>query len=144
MNMGATIEIERPAGVVFDYVSNFENNTAWQRGMREARFVTAPPLAVGSQYEQVASFMGRPVVTRFEVTNLEPGRSITIESIESTFPIKVTRRVEPLGANRARVTAEISGEPGGATRFFGPIVRRFAQHAIDADYKRLKELLERA
>lgn len=144
MKMQARIEIDRPAAEVFDYISNFENNTAWQRGMEDARFTTPPPLAVGSRYEQIASFLGRPVVTLFEVTDLQPGRSITIESIESSFPIEVTRRVEPLGKGRSRIIAEISGEPGGLTRLFSPITRRFAQHAISADYKRLKELLERS
>lgn len=140
--MQAAIEIDRPADDIFAYISNFENNPLWQRGMKEARFITDPPLAEGSQYEQVASHLGQPVMTRFEVTEFQPGRSITIESIESTFPIKVTRSVEPLDDGRCRVSAEIQGEPGRRIRLLGPLVRRFAQRAINADYQRLKELLE--
>lgn len=140
--MHADIEIERSADEVFDYISNFENNPAWQRGMQSARFTTEPPLAKGSQYEQTASFLGRPVVTRFEVTDFQPGSSITIESIESTFPIEVTRFVEPVSDSRTRVRAEIDGQPGGAMRLFGPLVRRLAQRSVTADYQRLKEQLE--
>ncbi len=66
MRMHADIEIDRSADDVFAYISNFENNPLWQRGMKEARYITDPPLAEGSQYEQVAGFLGRPVVTRFE------------------------------------------------------------------------------
>ena len=142
MQLKADIVIQRPAAEVFDYISNFENNTAWQRGMKEARFTTDPPLAVGSQYEQTANFMGKPVVTRFEVTDFQPGRSITIESIESTFPIQVTRYVEPLSDTRTRVRAEINGQPGGAMRLLAPLTRRLAQRSISDDYRRLKEQLE--
>ena len=113
MTMSATIEIARPAGTVFDYIANMELNPTWQGGMRECRVTSPPPLGVGSTYEQVASFLGRRIETRFVVTAFEPGRSITIESVESTFPITVTRRVEPLGDARCRASAMIEGGPGG-------------------------------
>ena len=140
--MKADIEIERPAGEVFDYIANFENNPEWQDGMQTAAYITDPPHGKGSEYEQTAKFMGRSVETRFEITDFQPGKSVTIESRESTFPIKVTRTVEPLGPSRTRVRAEISGGPGGLMRIFAPLAGRLAQHSINADYQRLKEKLE--
>jgi uncharacterized membrane protein len=142
VELHADIEIVRPAAEVFAYISNFENNPKWQGGMRSAAFRTAPPLRVGSEYDQTASFLGRPVDTRFRVTALQPGASITIESIESTFPIKVTRRVEPVGEGRSRVSAHIEGSPGGLMRLASPLVRRIAQRSVTSDYRRLKALLE--
>jgi hypothetical protein len=97
---------------------------------------------MGSVYEQEARFLGRTVSTRFQVVEYDPGRSITIESIESSFPIRVRRSVEPLGPDRSRVTAEISGEPGGFFGMIGPALRRLAQRSVDADYDRLVKLLE--
>lgn len=142
MRLDADVEIERAANEVFDYISNFENNPHWQRGANEVRFVTAHPLRTGSRFEQVAEHRGQSVVTRFEVTDFEPGRSITIESIDSDIKTRLTRRVEPLDDDRTRVTADIQTEPTGMARILGPIIRRFAQHAVDSDYQRLKELLE--
>ena len=106
----ADIEIEHPSEAVFEYLANFENNPYWQRGMREARFTSEPPLRVGSTYDQVARFLGRRIVSSFEVVEFDPGRSITIATVASSFPIRVTRRVEPLESGRSRVTAEISGD----------------------------------
>jgi hypothetical protein len=97
---------------------------------------------MGSVYEQEARFLGRTVSTRFEVVEYDPGRSITIASIESSFPIRVRRSVEPLGPDRSRVSAEISGEPGGFFGMIGPALRRLAQRSVDADYDRLVNLLE--
>ena len=61
------ITIERAADEIFAYISNFENNPLWQGGMKEARFTSSGPLAVGSTYQQVASFLGRRIETNFQV-----------------------------------------------------------------------------
>ena len=71
-----TIENERPAGPVFDHLSDFENNPLWQKGMVAARFTSDPPTAVGRTYVQEARFMGRQIDTHFRVSAYEPGASI--------------------------------------------------------------------
>ena len=70
------VKIQRPANEVFAYIANFENNTRWQSGMIEARFTSPGPLAVGSTYAQVASFLGRRIESTFEVVAYEPGRLV--------------------------------------------------------------------
>ncbi len=143
MTMTASIDIGRPAEAVFEYISNMALNTTWQAGMRECRVTSELPLAVGSTYEQVASFIGREVRSSFVVTALEPGRSITIESVQSTFPITVTRTVEPLDDDRSRVSAVIEGGPDGIMGLLAPLMKRMAQRTVRGDYRRLKSLLER-
>ncbi len=140
--MQSSIEIDRPAADVFAVISDFSRNPEWQSGMQSAVWTSDPPLRIGSTYEQVARFLGREVVTSFELVALDPGRSVTIESRQSSFPIRVTRAVEPLSPDRCRVTADVAGEPGGFFRVFGPLLRVVAQRSVRGDYHRLKELLE--
>lgn len=142
MRMSSVVEIERPTDEVFAVISDFSRNPEWQRGMKSAHWTTEPPLRVGSKYDQVASFLGREVITSFEVTAHETGRSVTIESRESSFPIIVTRTVVPVDSNRSRVTADISGEPGRFFRLLGPVLRMMAERSIRGDYQRLRRLLE--
>ncbi|MDA0256144.1 MAG: SRPBCC family protein [Chloroflexi bacterium] len=144
MRMSGSVEIARPAAEVLAFVAEPENNTRWQSGMRECRWTTAPPHRVGSRYEQVASFLGRRIESTFEVTALDAGRSITIETRESTFPIRVTRAVHPLGEARCRVEASIEGGPGGPLRLLAPLMRLAAQRRVSGDYARLRRLLESA
>ncbi len=142
MKLRSVIDIERPADEVFAVISDFSRNPEWQSGMVSAVWTSDPPIAVGATCDQVAHFAGRDILTSFEVTALEPGRSITIESQESGFPIRVTRSVEPLTADRCRVTADVAGKPG---RFFGLFERLLggrAERTVREDYRRLKELLE--
>lgn len=133
-----TIEINRPAADVFTFVADFENNPRWQGGMRSCAWTSEQHAAVGATYVQHAQFLGRRIDTHFRVTELEPGRRISIESTVSTFPIQVTRSVEPLGVDSCRVTAHIRGQPTGLLRLFSGMVKR----SVRRDYDQLKALLE--
>jgi carbon monoxide dehydrogenase subunit G len=134
-----SVHIARPAAEVFDFLAEFENNPRWQGGMVSCRWTSDERLVAGSTYTQEARFLGRPIHTEFRVSAYEPGRSISIESTKSTFPIQVTRTVEPVDGG-SLVTAHIRGQPTGLLRLFsgmvGPSVRK--------DYAALKRMLEEA
>lgn len=142
MQVTSSLEVDRPAAKVFAYIADAENNPRWQKGMRSCRWTTGPPIRIGSIYEQQARFLGRPINSTFEVTALQPDRSITIRSIASTFPIVVTRSVEPLGHSRCRVSALVRGDPSGVFGIAAPLLRRMVQRSVRADYRRLKARLE--
>jgi len=142
MNLSASREIAKPATDVFAFFSDASNNPLWQKGQRSCVWITPPPIGIGSIYDQEARFLGRPVLNRFEVVEFEPGRVITIQSIQGSFPIRVRRSVEPTGRARCRVIADISGEPAGFFRLASKLLQGLAQRSVDADYDRLKQLLE--
>lgn len=141
------IQVERripaPAEEVAAFFFDAANNPSWQSGMKSCEWTTDPPIAVGSLYEQVAEFRGKPVVSVFEVTELDAGRRMRIESIESTFPIQVTRTVEPIDDTACRVAADVTGQPGGVIRLLTFLGERMARKSIEADYDRLVLHFER-
>lgn len=139
--MSATREINKPAEGTAEFFFDASNNPKWQNGMVSCQWITDPPIAVGSTYEQHARFMGRDVRSVFVVTEFEPGSSIKIETIESTFPIQVHRWVEPTGPDSCTVNALITGGPTGLAKVLVPLMKGKAQKSVDADYDRLKELL---
>jgi carbon monoxide dehydrogenase subunit G len=143
IHVEVTVDIARGAGEVFAYLEDAENNTGWLSGMRSARWTSPPPVAVGSTYEQRSHFLGRAIQTSFEVTRLEPGRLITIESREgSSFPITVTRQVEADGEGLSRVTEIVDGDASGFYSLATPLLRRIVKRNIQRDYGALKRLLE--
>jgi hypothetical protein len=78
------------------------------------------------------------------VTAHRPGALVTISSREgSSFPLTVTRQVEPLGAGRCRVTETVESDPRGFYRLAEPLLRGLVRRNIRRDYRRLKALLER-
>jgi uncharacterized membrane protein len=143
MEMGATRHINRPVDEVFKFFADAANNPLWQSGMRSCTWTSEPPIGVGSTYKQHARFMGKNVRSTFVVTDYDPGRRITIASVESTFPIVVDRVVTATGPESCWVTAVISGGPQGTIAgLAGPFVGRMAQNSINRDYDRLVEVLE--
>jgi hypothetical protein len=142
IDITTSVEIERNAAAMFEYLADFENNPPWQRGMRSASWTSQPPVAVGSTYDQIARFVGREIRTSFEVTALEPARSITITSTAGSFPVTITRTVAALGAGRSKATAHVSGDSSRFLRIADPIAQWLVRRAVTGDYARLKQILE--
>ncbi|MBF0705718.1 SRPBCC family protein [Alkalihalobacillus hwajinpoensis] len=135
-----SILIERPPEVVFNYITNFENNPDWQSGMVSAKF-TNGVLREGATYDQVAKFLGKEIKTTFIVRQYNPYHKIQIESVDSTFPIKVTREVQVAGEGCV-VKAVVEGNPGRLFSLARPVLSKLVQRSIEKDYAHLKQLLE--
>ena len=133
--------IDRPAAEVFAFLADASNNPKWQKGMVSCRWTDEGPIQVGAHYQQEARFLGRAIVSKFVVTELIEGRSISIKTVESTFPIQVTRSVEKTPTGCVAI-AEVSGEPSGIFKLLGPLMRPMLESSVKKDYRRLRELLE--
>jgi uncharacterized membrane protein len=143
MQVTSSVEIAKPADEVFRFLADVENNPKWLSGMRSCRWSTEPPLRVGSTYEQEASFLGRTIVTSFEVTSLHDCREICITSRAGSFPLRVRRTIEPLGEHRCRVDEVVEADPSGFYRLWQPLLRQLVQRRIRRDYARLERILEK-
>lgn len=137
------VDIARPSREVFAYLADMGNNPVWQKGMVSCEWTSEVPIAVGSTYDQRARFLGRDIITSFEVSEYEPGRHIRILSTESTMPLDIARTVDPDGDGACRVTAVIRGEPQGWQAALAPLMKRVVARSVNGDYGRLKELLEK-
>lgn len=142
MEVTSQIDIDRPAAAVFDYVADMSNNTAWQQGQVRCDWTSDPPIAIGSTYDQEARFLGRAIVSNFEVTEFEPGRRIRIVSTGGTMDIDVTRTVTPVEDGGCRVGAIVRGDAPGPMKLLGPLLPVMVRASVRKDYRRLKELLE--
>jgi uncharacterized protein YndB with AHSA1/START domain len=138
----AEVEIDRAPDEVFAFLADMSNNPSWQKGMRECRWTSEPRLRTGSTYDHVARFLGKQIVSSFEVTELDPGHRIRIRTTGGTMPIDVTREVDPIGGGRSMVHAVVTRDPTGVFRLAAPIMRWLVRSSVAADYKRLNALLE--
>lgn len=136
--------INRSAAEVFAYLADMANNPKWQRGQERCTWTSEPPLRLGSTYDQEARFLGKKIVSSFEVVEFEPERLIRIRSTSGTMPIDVTRSVSPLGPDSCTVRAIVRGDPPGFLRLLGPLLDRMVERSVGGDYRRLKDLLEAA
>lgn len=54
-------DVARAPDEVFAYWADWTNNPSWQNGMVSCTWTSAPPLQVGSTYDQEARFLGTTV-----------------------------------------------------------------------------------
>jgi uncharacterized membrane protein len=141
--VSASVEIARSADDVFAYIADMANNPTWQKGQQRCVWTSEPPLKMGSTYDQTARFLGKTIVSSFEVIEYEPVRRIRITSTGGTMRIDVTREVAPNGPGRCTVSATVRGDPPGLMRLLGPAVDRIVRTSVRKDYEQLKQLLER-
>ncbi len=142
IEVNESIEVDKPPAEVFAFWSDWSNNPTWQTGMESCTWTSEPPLRLGSTYDQRASFLGRPVVSSFEVVEYEPDTMVRIKTTKGTFPLDITRRVSPRPNGGTILTATIRGGPEGVMRLLDPLTRRMVARSIGQDYQRLKQLLD--
>lgn len=135
-----SVDIDRPAPEVFDYLNEVSNGPKWLKSAVSCIWTTDPPVQLGSRYEQVAQFMGKEMCTSYDVVAYEVGRLITVKSSEgSSFPLTMTRQVDPIGDNKCRLVAIVEIESGQMTP--APMRAMMARN-MKRDYRSLKRLLE--
>jgi uncharacterized membrane protein len=136
-----SIEIRRPVEAVFAFSSDFRNIPQWQKAIREASVTPDGLPAVGTKGRQVGSFLGVKVEATSEITALEPNRSLSFKassgpaSMEAAWGFEAVRE-----GTRLRATYQI--EPGGLFKVVGPVFTSQFKKQQEADFQRLKELLE--
>jgi uncharacterized membrane protein len=143
IDVTAESTIARRREEVAAFAMEAENDTRWIGGISSARRLTEGPIAVGTRVERVAHFLGRRVEYVMEVVELVPSERIVMRSIRSPFPMRVTYSFEDAdAATVGRVRVE--GGPEGFYRIAGGLMAPAVKRNIQADVKRLKELMETA
>ena len=140
MRIDVQVEMALPGEDVFAYLADLTNNPDWQSGVESTELVSGHADVVGATYEQVLDDGNK---TQYVVTNIEPGRSITMRTEgRATVDATIIRTVQKLSDRRCRVRMELIGRVRGWRWIITPLLRRMIRSSIAADYRRLRRLLE--
>lgn len=135
-----TVEIDRPREDVFAFITEPANYPRWQPSLVEISPHSPGPLRVGSEATERRRLFGREVETTWTCVEDEPVSRSAIESDEAAVPFRGTFVLEPLGgATRLTWTVQTRG---AASRLGGPLVGRATRRELEANARRLKEILE--
>jgi uncharacterized membrane protein len=137
------VVIDRPVAEVWRYAAEPDNAPTWYTNIRSARWLTEPPLALGSRFDFVASFLGRRLEYTYEVVDLAPGERLVMRTAQGPFPMETTYAWGPEGPHRTRMTLRNRGRPSGFAAVAAPVMAQAIRRANRSDLARLKTLLER-
>ena len=131
-----SIVIERPVGVVFDFLLDGENNILWRKTVTDIKRVAGRP----NTYKQGMKGPGGRADGDYEVTEVRPNESISIRTIAGLVRPTASFKVEPVGQD-TRVTYSLRFDGKGPARLMEPIVATIMKSEIGM-LENLKSCLE--
>jgi uncharacterized membrane protein len=135
------VVIARPPADVFAYLVDLDNLPAWQGSVVEVRRDDDGRLRSGARFTEVRRLAGRRLESTIEVATLEPERELTLRAVSGPVRGTVRHLLEPAGGGtRVRIVGELAG--GGLRGLAGPLLERAARREVEADLRRLKQVLE--
>ena len=135
------VRIARPREEVFAYLTDPERIPEWQETAVE---VAAEPgdRGVGSRWRETRVFMGKRIEQTVETTAYQPLEEFALAVVDGPIPLRVHHRLTDTdGDTSIHVTGE--GEPGGMFRFGARFIVPVVERQFDADFARLREIVER-
>jgi uncharacterized protein YndB with AHSA1/START domain len=136
------IEIARPRAEVAAYAVDPDNATAWYENIERVEWKSPRPLALGSQIDFIARFLGRRLAYTYEVNELVPGERLVMSTAEAPFPMETTYTWHDAAGGGTRMTLRNRGMPSGFSRVASPFMARAIRRANRKDLGRLKAILE--
>ena len=136
------VEIEKPRHQVAAYAVDPDNATAWYANIKSVEWKTETPLALGSRFAFVATFLGRRLAYTYELRELVPGERLVMSTADGPFAMETTYTWQDTPHGSTRMTLRNRGEPTGFSMVAAPFIARAMRRANRKDLTRLKTLLE--
>jgi uncharacterized protein YndB with AHSA1/START domain len=136
-------EINRPAGDVFAYATDPTRFHEWQSGVVDGHMDPPGVVAVGTRCSTTRRIGGANRASTSEVTHIDPPITWGVHGIDGPIRAIVDVTVEPVTAQRSRLTIAVDFEGHGIGKLLVPlVVRREARTEMPANMARLKQRLE--
>ncbi|HWH04809.1 MAG TPA: SRPBCC family protein [Gaiellaceae bacterium] len=133
----ASIEIERPAAVVFPWLVEPGLRLRWVDGL-----VASEPDGDG-RYRETMAAGGRSVDVTSTVSRLDEPHAVDVDMSGRGVTARAESRLEERDG-RTRVTSSLDLQLGGLLRFAAGAAAHQAQRSLERSLARLKELVEAA
>jgi carbon monoxide dehydrogenase subunit G len=138
-----SIDINRPAGQVYAYVTDPTQFHEWQQGVVSGGIKEPGPPAVGSHCQMVRRIGGADRSSTSVLTKLDPPTSWAVRGIDGPVRAMVDVTVKPIDQTLSRVTIDVDFEGHGVGKMLVPLlVRRQAAKEMPENLARLKARLE--
>jgi hypothetical protein len=149
MKFTTSIQITRPVEVVFEYLSDVTNASAWDSAVMQVTKTSEGTEGKGSTYKMIRKLPGGEAENVLQVVELVPNREFTIKTISGPTPLQYQYLFETI-PNGTRVTQEcqsltdhIGRDVGGLASFLpDSFLEPFVKSGVKANLQTLKTILE--
>ena len=144
INATSSIAIARRPGIVYDFVvvRFFDNYPRWSREVVELEPLGSRRVEHGTRGRQVRIDQGRRSESEFEVTHIEPGRSVCFDGRRAAS-FRIRYHFEAAGDASTRLHFEFRLERVDLfMRPFEKLIRLAIQDGADRTVRNIKHLVE--
>ncbi len=141
VDVESRVVIRRPLELVAAFAADPDRVTQWYRRIRSVQWRTPKPLAVGTELDFTAQFLGRRLVYTYRVIEHDPGRTLVMRTTDGPFPMETTYTWETVDTDSTLMRLRNRGEPAGFSRLVAPFLSRAVRRANRQDLEQLAELL---
>lgn len=141
VDVQAEIHLRVPRADVAAFAASPDNAPAWYRNIFSARWLSEPPLRLGSKVAFTAHFLGRALDYTYEIVELVPGEKLVMRTSQGPFLMQTTYTWSDDG-NGTFMTLRNNGEPRGFSVVAGALMAPMMRRAMRKDLATLKEILE--
>jgi carbon monoxide dehydrogenase subunit G len=140
----AIVEVDRPPGEAFAYVTDPARFAEWQNGVVSGHMETRGTSAVGDKCLTTRRVGFARRVFTSEVTHVDPPRAWGVRGVDGPIRATVDVTVEGLDdGRRSRVSIDVDFEGHGIGKLMVPlVVRPQAAKEMPANLDRLKQQLD--
>ncbi len=143
---GMEVDVEIEAVIPFtpedvsSYAGDPTNAPDWYANITSVTWRTAPPVAVGSQMDFKARFLGRQLSYTYEVVELVSGQRLVMRTADGPFPMETTYTWEPAEGGTL-MKLRNRGTPRGFAMVAAPVMAKAMKGAMAKDLARLSQRL---
>jgi len=141
VNVRTEIHIRAPRADVAAFAGNPVNATQWYQNIASVRWLSEPPLQIGSLLAFSARFLGRTLDYSYEFVELVPREKLVMRTSQGPFPMQTTYTWSDAG-DGTLMTLNNSGEPHGFSVLAGALMAPMMRRAMRKDLASLKAILE--
>jgi hypothetical protein len=136
--------INRPCMEVAAYAADPSHAPEWYANIASVKWLTPPPVQIGSRLAFVARFLGRRLAYTYQIIELVPGERLVMRTAQGPFPMETIYTWHADGPDRTRMTLRNRGEPAGFSVLVAPFMSLAMRRANRKDLAALKARLESA
>lgn len=136
----ASVRIERPAEVVWDYFTDVSNDPEWNPSAIKVRRTSDGPLGIGSTFHVVRKRSG-PM--DLEYTEYSRPLRWSLRGVGRGMSFTYTADLKPSGTG-TELTSEMNLDPKGVFVVASPLIRMVTKKQLEQVHTALKHKLESA
>jgi hypothetical protein len=138
-----TIDVDRAAEDVFAYATDPTRFHEWQKGVVSGRLEHPDNPTVGSRCFTIRRIGGANRASTSEISHINPPKTWGVRGVDGPIRAIVDLSVEPVAADRSRLTISVDFTGHGIGKVLVPlVVRREAAKEMPANLATLKQRIE--